>query len=172
MAQAKFQPAQVSASKFTMLRCLVAMAHADGVVTDEERAYVSALANRMSLTNEQRTTLERDLVHAQDVGDLFRHINDPNYRSQVLYFARLMAFKDGILHPSEQEMLDKLHALATDGLDMSAIRAEVQRVVETKMAQHDIVIDHNRPKKGEHFIPWMQWLDEILLRLGIDLLRD
>ncbi len=172
MAQAKLQPAPVNASKFTMLRCLVAMAHADGVVTDEERAYVSALANRMSLTNEQRTTLERDLVHAQDVGDLFRHINDPNYRSQVLYFARLMAFKDGILHPSEQEMLDKLHALATDGLDMGAIRAEVQRVVETKMAQHDIVIDHNRPKKGEHFIPWMQWLDEILLRLGIDLLRD
>lgn len=172
MAKEKIAISEVSNSKFTMLRCLVAMAHADGVVTDEERAYVSALSNRMPLTREQRATLERDLVHAQDVGDLFRHINDPNYRSQVLYFARLMAFKDGVLHPSEQEMLDRLHALATDGLDMEQIRADVARVVETKMAQHDIVLDQNRPKKGEHFIPWMQWLDEILLKLGIDLLKD
>lgn len=168
----EFGTAQVSTSKFTMLRCLIAMAHADGVVTEDEIAYVSALANRMPLTPEQRGILERDLDVPQDIGDLFRHINDPNYRSQVLYFARLMAFKDGVLHPSEQDMLDRLHGLATDGLDMDEIRKDVRKVVEAEMTLHDIRIDENRPRKGKHFIPWMQWLDELLLSLGIDILRD
>lgn len=161
----------VGTSKFYMLRCIVAMAHADGIVTEEEIAYAHALMNRMPLTDEQRGILENDLEEAQDIDDLLPYINDPNYRSQVVYFARLMAFKDGHLHPSEQELLDRLHANAIEGLDMDAIRAEVREAVQVEIMLHDIEIDGNRPKKGGHFIPWLQWLDELLLWLGIDILR-
>lgn len=172
MAQEQMNTDHVSNSKFYMLRCIVAMAHADGIITDEERAYVSALTNRLPLTDEQRNTIETDLGVAQDVADLFRYINDPRYRGQVVYFARLMAHKDGHLDPSEQDLLDRLHALATDGLDMDQIRSDVKKAVEADLTIHDIKIDENRPKKGAHFIPWMQWLDEVLLAVGIDILRD
>jgi uncharacterized membrane protein YebE (DUF533 family) len=172
MAQENFDQDVVSTSKFHMLRCLVCMAHADGIVVEEEIAYISALMNRLPLTEEQRDTLESDLDQEQRLEDLLRYINEPKYRGQVVYFARLMAYKDGLLHPSEQEMLDKMHTYAVDGLDMEHIRKSVQKVAAAELFVHDIEIDENRPKKGKHFIPWLQWLDEWMLDLGIDLLRD
>lgn len=172
MAQENFEQDNVSNSKFHMIRCLIAMAHADGVICDEERAYISALMNRLPLKDDQRDTLENDLTHAQDVGYLFARINDPRYRGQVVYFARLMAYKDGNLHPSEQELLDRLHAMATDGLDIETIRADAKRAVEKELFIHDISIDKNRVTKHGHFIPYFQWLDEILLAIGIDLMKD
>ncbi len=167
-----FEKNIVSNSKLYMLRCVIAMAHADGIIAPEERAYVTAIMNRIPLTPEQRQTLENDFDHAQDMSDLFRHINDPRYRSQVSYFARLMAFKDGVLHPSEQELLDRLHAMTTAGLDIKAIKADVQKAVTAEMNLHDIKVDQNRPTRGGHFIPWFELLDEFLLRIGIDLMRD
>lgn len=162
----------VSNSKFYMLRCLIAMAHADGIVTDAEIAYISGIMNRIPLSAEQRSVLENDFETPQDIGNLLRHINDPVYRGQLPYFARILAFKDGHLHPAEKELLDKMHAYAVDGLDMDAIRKEARKAVDAEMLLHDISIQNNRPVKGHHIIPWFQWFDELLLKLGIDLLRD
>lgn len=171
MAQDNFDKDHVSTSKFYMIRCIIAMAHADGVICNEERAYISALTNRLPLSTEQRNTIETDMVTQQDVGSLFRHINDPCFRGQVVYFARLMAYKDGVLDPSEKELLDRLHALATDGLDIETIRGEAQKAVRAELLVHDITIDKNRPTKHGHIIPYFQWLDEIMLALGIDLMK-
>jgi uncharacterized membrane protein YebE (DUF533 family) len=171
MTQKNFDQDHVSTSKLYMLRCLVAMAHADGVFCDLERAYIANMMDRIPLNDEQRSILENDFENAQDVGDLFRYINEPRYRGEVVYFARIMAFKDGNLHPNEQQVLDHLHLMATDGLDMDGIRADVKKAVETEMMLHDIEIDKNRPMKGGHFIPYFQWLDEILLAIGVDVLR-
>lgn len=172
MVQENFDRDFVSTSKFYMLRCLIAMAHADEIVTDEERAYISALTSRIPLNDEQRSILDTDLIKAQSIADLLPHINDPRFRGQLVYFARLMAYKDGVLDPSEQDLLDKMHAFAMDGLDMDAIRVDVQKAVNTKMALHDIQMDAGRPTKRGHMIPWFQWLDELLLHAGIDLMRD
>lgn len=171
MTRENFAEDHVSHSKFCMIRCLVSVAHADGVFCDEEREYVTGMMNRIPLSSEQRATLEADFRTPQDVADLMRQINDPRFRGQVVYFARLMAHKDGVLHPKEAEIIDHLHLQATEGLDMEAIRAKAQEVANAKLAAHDIEIDQNRPVKGGHIIPYFQWLDEILLALGIDLMR-
>lgn len=158
-------------SKFYMLRCIVAIAHADGVICDEEHAYIAALMNRLPLTMEQRGRLERDFDEPQKIEDLFRYINDPLYRSQVLYFCRIMAYKDGVLDPSEELMLEKIQAMTTDGLDMETIRKEAQIVVQSQMTLHGVEINKNRPMRGKHMIPWTQLLDELLLMMGIDLMK-
>ena len=170
--QADLDKNMVSTSKFYMLRCLVAMAHADGVVCDEERAYMNALISRLPLTPEQESILDNDLHEAQPIEELLPYINDPRYRGQLPYFARLMAYKDGELHPNEEALLNKMHAYAVDGLDIEAISAEAKKAAEAELFIHDISIDEDRPQKGGHFIPWIQWLDEILLFLGVDLMRD
>ena len=163
---------KVGHSKFYMFRCLIAMAHADGVIADEERAYISAFTNRLDFTEEQLNTIENDFDEAQSVQDLMRHINDPVFRGQVPYFARLMAHKDGNLHPSEDEMLKKMHATAVEGLDLDALKAEAKKATAVDLAVHDIHVDTvGRPQKGGHVIPWFQWFDELLLKMGIDLLR-
>ncbi len=168
MTQENIENNKVSIGKFYMLRCLIVMAHVDGKICEDERAYMSALMNRLYLKDEQRNILEDDFKNQQDIGDLFRHINDPRYRGQVVYFARLMAHKDGILAPSEQDLLDHLHAMATNGLDIESIRADAQKATAAELLIHDIEINENRPTKHGHFIPYLQWLDEILLSIGID----
>tara|TARA_B100001989_G_C24532475_1_gene462418 strand:- start:745 stop:1263 length:519 start_codon:yes stop_codon:yes gene_type:complete len=172
MAQENFDKEHVGTSKFYMLRCLVAMAHADGIICEAEQAYISALMSRLPLTDDQRKTLYDDLDTPQKIEDLLPYINAPKFRGQLCYFARLMAYKDGVLSPSEEQLLEKMHAYATDGLDMEAIRQDVQTAVSAEMTMHDIEIDQNRPKRGKHFIPYFQWLDEVLLNLGIDLMKD
>ena len=167
MAQENFDKDNVSTSKFYMLRCIVAMAHADGHVCDEERAYIHALMNRLPFSNDQRETLESDLENEQDIGTLFAHINDPRYRGQVVYFARILAYKDGKLDIGEQALLDKLHAMATEGLDMDAIRGDVKKAVSLNLSEHDVQIDHYRSDGGIFGL-----LDRVFLNLGIDLLKD
>jgi len=167
MAQENFDKDIVSNSKFYMLRCVIAMAHQDGEVCDEERAYMTAMARHLPLSDEQRETLMSDLDIAQDVADMFRNINEPKYRGQVCYFARLMAFKDGVLDPSEQDLLDKLHAMATSGLDMDSIRADAQAATSMRMAQHEINLDKHRPQGGLFGL-----FDKMLMAMGVDLLRD
>ncbi len=157
----------VSNSKFHMIRCLIAMALADGVICDEERAYITALTRRLNLTEEQKNTLKSDMTTPQDVGDLFRHINDPRYRGQAVYFARLMAFKDGVMEPSEQDLLNRLHSMATDGLDIETIRADAKKAVALDMSQHDINVDKLKPQGGLFGL-----FDEMMLKIGIDLMRD
>lgn len=167
MTQENFDKDTVSTSKLNMLRCLIAMAHADGTVCDEERAYMHALISRLPLTTEQKKTLEDDLSTKQDIGYLFAHINDPRYRGQVVYFARIMAYKDGTLEPSEQELLDRLHAMATDGLDIESIRADAQKAAAVELNAHDISIDQYRPEGGIFGL-----FDRMMLYIGIDLVDD
>jgi len=163
----------VSTSKLYMLRCVIAMAHADGIVTDAEKAYIAGIMNHLPLTDEQRRTLEGDLVKSQKVEDMLRYINDPVYRGQVVDFARIMAFKDGHLDPSEEILLKKLNAYALDGVDLAAVKKAVHESVAREMQAYDLKHGADRPvsRHSKFSIPWFQMLDEILLSAGIDLME-
>ncbi len=168
MAEDDFDRTTVSTSKLYMLRCVIAMAHADGQVCDEERAYIHAIMNRIPLTKEQRDILDNDLdVPHENIAELFAHINDPKFRSQVIYFARIMAYRDGVLSPSEEDLLNRLHAIATDGLNMDAIRADVKQAITLEMNQLDIKVDKFRPEGGLFGL-----FDRLMLWMDIDLMRE
>lgn len=154
-------------SKFYMIRCVIAMAHADGEVCDEERAYINALMRHINFSDEQRQTLRDDLDNEQDVADLFRYINDPRFRGQTVYFARILAHKDGVLDPSEQDLLDRIHAMATDGLDLEQIRADAHKAAQVNLKDHDLTLDRIAPQGGLFGV-----FDEMMLSLGYDLTKD
>lgn len=159
----------VSHSKYTMLRCLIALAHADGVLHEEEITYISAIMNRIPLSDEQRSQLEADFDTPQDLFTLLTEINEPTYRSQVAYFGRILTYKDG-LHPKEEEILNKLEETLRSEVNIDEVRENVQREVNKVLIEHDISIAENRLKQGKHFLSWFYLLDRLLLKLGIDLL--
>lgn len=169
MAQENIEQEHVPTSKFYMFRCMIVIAHADGVFCDAERAYMYSIMNhtRVPLTKEQYATLEDDMVNPKAIEDLLPYINDPKYRGQLVYFARLMAAKDGQIDADEETLLNILHAYAVDGLDMDAIRAQVQEAIAYNLNEHDIDIDKIRPNSG-----LFGAFDRIMLSLGIDLMRD
>ena len=140
----------ISKSQFYMLRCLIAMAHADGVFHDDERDYIETMMNRNSLSDEQISTLRTDMEMPQDVGGLFTEIEDPKFRGQVVYFARLMAHKDGVLDPSEEDLIERLHGYAMEKVDIDEVRDIVGKVLESRLPE----------KEDDH--SFMRWLDETL----------
>ncbi|MFP4313844.1 MAG: DUF533 domain-containing protein [Alphaproteobacteria bacterium] len=157
----------VGNSQFHMIRCVVAMAHADGIVCDKEIEHIENLIARMPFNAEQKSTLRHDLKERQNVSSLLAHINDPKYRGQVVYFARLLAYKDGELHPSEEALLKRMHLTVTDGLDMEQIRSDVHNYVTLEMVKHETNMDAQRPDTGLFGL-----LDRFMLWCGIDLMDE
>ena len=160
----------VSTSMFYMWRCVICIAHADGMIHDKEIAYLRRIFGNMDraygLTDEQKAIFEDDLENPKQIRDLIRDINDPYFRSQLIYFGGLMAHADGALHPSEDALLKKLHADQLASLDMEQIRAEVHNAVAGEMFQHDMKI--NDIWSGSVLL---RSIDALLLYFGIDI-RD
>lgn len=151
----------VSKSKFYMLRCLIAMAHADGIFHHDEREYIESMMSKLPLSKEQIAVLHGDMVNEQRPDELFAQIEEPKYRGQVVYFARLMAFKDGVVDPSEEDLLKHLHGRSTENLDMEKIRSNVKKSVQEEMAKHDITIDGGQLSKDGEKVSLFQWFDEM-----------
>lgn len=159
----------ISTSTFYMWRVIIAIAHADGRVQDEERAYLKRIFANMDrvygLTAEQKTAFESDLTTPQSIPDMMRYINDPSCRGQLIYFGGLLARADGVLDPKEDEILKKLRADQLASLDMDRIRKDARDAVADQIFRHDIAMQEYRPQKGLCAV-----LDSLLLRLGIDLM--
>src|SRR6218665_2824571 len=112
----------VSHSMFYMWRCVIVVAHADARIQPEELAFLRLIFGNMDrayvLTPLQKSTLEDDIVNEKRMSDLLPQINDPYFRSQLIYFAGLLAYSDKELHPSEDAILKKLRADQLASLDM------------------------------------------------------
>ncbi len=115
-----------------MWRCIVAIAHADGKVHEAERAYLLKMFDNMervkTLTQDQRAVLEADLDIAQDPFERLDKVQAPAYRAQVLHFALYLAKIDGVIDPTEQDMLDRLHAKIRDQSE-EILRAQARAVL-------------------------------------------
>lgn len=167
MQEHAFGQNDVGTSQFNMFRCVIAMAHADHIITDEEQAYVMGFVQKLPFTEEQKSTLLADLKEKQDMRALLSHINDPKYRGQLVYFARLLAYKDGNLHPEEDELLQYFKAAITENIDMEGIRASVNEEVQRELILQEIKTDSGRPDTG-----FSGLFDRFMLFCGIDLMDE
>lgn len=154
---------------FYMWRCVIVIAHADGVVTDKEKAYLNNVFTNMgrayALTAEQESAFKDDMENEKKIADLLPYINDPAARSQLIYFGGLLARADGVLDPQEDAILKKLHADQLKSLDMDQIRIQVKAAVKDELFQHDLKMNSTRPQRGITAV-----LDRFLQWLGIDIL--
>ena len=138
---------EIPKSKFIMFRCLVSMAHADGILCDREKEYMRTLLDGHRLSLVQKQTIEDDFVSPAHMHLLVKMIDEPVYRSQVVYFAHVMAHKDGVLHPNEEFMLGKLRDYMLDQADLQSLRPHVRDVLARTMDRHDI--DSGEPTQRE-----------------------
>jgi uncharacterized membrane protein YebE (DUF533 family) len=156
-------------SMYYMWRAVIALAHADGLVQEAEREYITRITGNMArvyeLTQDQVAGWKKGLDTPESINDLLRYINDPQYRSQLIYFGARLAWSDGTLAPSEDAILKKLRADQMASLDMEQIRKDVAAAVADEMFAHDLKMSALRPQTGLSGM-----LDDILLRTGVDLM--
>jgi len=151
----------VSESKLYMLRCMVAMAHADNVLHEKEREYIIQLAGNLPLNEDQLQILLEDLYVPQSLEVLLPHITELKFIGQLTYFARLMAYKDGNFSLSEKEFLNKLADYQTENASRY-IRKSAMKMADQELVLHDITIKDNRAFRSGKRITWFELQNEIL----------
>ena len=83
-------------SQLNMWRAVIAIAHADGTVQQEEKDYLyKTLANidrSYNLKDAQRMALANDLKTPQDISTLIPLITDPQHRAMLVHFGEVLAW--------------------------------------------------------------------------------
>lgn len=102
----------ITQSRFYMWRAVVAMVHADGVVTPHELAFVNDYLADIDLSAKQIEMIGHDFHTPQDVYDMFARITDRQDQRDFFALARALSWCDGDYDGQEKiiiEHLEKLH---------------------------------------------------------------
>ncbi len=154
-----------------MWRCIIAIAHADGKIHEEERSYLEKVFNGMQrargLTPEQRAILEGDIETQRDPEEFLKQITDPSYRGQIMHFALYLAKCDGVIDITERQLIDKLHLSVTQGRVTEEIKEQARDAVKIEASAHHTQVEENRPQEG-----LTAFMDDMLLKMGVDVMDE
>lgn len=171
ITEQKEYPEEVRAqSRFFMIRCLIAIAHIDKVMHPAEEVYLWALINHLNFDDEQLDTIRKAFREPEDISLLAPKIVVPKKKLQLMYFARILAFKDEALHVDEIDILQRLERFFKDDFDMK----EISTKTEAFLKKHKYMKSSNEfgIERAGYVVPWFQLFDEFMLDLGLDFLKN
>jgi len=115
-----------------MWRAVVAMVHADGVVTPHEIDFVNSHIFDLGLSEEQMKIIQGDIQAPQDVNGMFSLIEIQKDKRDFFVLARALAWCDGDLDKQEAKILHKIHAkhMATGEESLLKESSEILNEVE------------------------------------------
>lgn len=122
----------VSASRFYMLRAVVAMAHADGVVTAHELSFINEHIKHINLSKSQIEMIGVDLKNPQDVYQMFSHITNAEDRRDFFALARALSWCDGDYDAQEKHIITQLekHVISEENLALLQKSRDIINEVE------------------------------------------
>lgn len=141
----------LSTSQFYMWRAVFAMAHADDVITDDERDFMYKAIGNHAFSDFQKDILLNDIENKQDIASMFSFITEQEDRSKFFYYARMLCWSDGDFDTQEQEILTRLKRSYLQNVDFDKIMQDVS--LELDDDDKDKMNDdraHFDSLKGEH----------------------
>lgn len=112
---------KISESRFYMWRALFAVAHADQVVTAQEKTMMHRIIAENPFNETQAEVLRCDIEQKQDVRFLFARISDPEDRSLFFDHARTLVWCDGQFAGVEQDVIAELSRMHFQSADLDAL---------------------------------------------------
>lgn len=103
-------------SVLNMWRTVFAIAHADGVVTPEEKEFMADTLADLNLSSEQRAVLEADIDTPQDITSMYNRIANKEDKVKFFQFAKTMAWVDGDYAEEERQVIERLQKLREEPL--------------------------------------------------------
>ncbi len=152
----------VSESTFYMWRAIFALAHADHVVSDEEKKFINKTLATVGFSDAQKQLLEKDIATPQDVTEMFMRISDQEDRSHFFYFARMLLWSDGDFAQQEQAILTELARTHFHSADVDKMLKAVSLELEDE--QKDWLLEDMDSASQKQGIGGV--LDRFLSRLG------
>ena len=165
---------KISDSLFNMWRCVIALAHADGEVQSQERAYIERIIGNLDrvygLTPEQKKTYADDLAAAPSLKDLLPLVKEPQDRASLVYFADIIVWADGTLSEEEEKLLKQLNNEQMAKVDMNRTRVLIEADRIKRAVEYERETTKLRTEAGKRS-PTFAALDRLLRKFGIDMLE-
>ncbi len=155
----------ITKSRFHMWRAVLAMAHADNKVTQEEVGFVENYLERIPFSRKQKNILRDDLQNPKKVGDMLSGVINPTDRADFFQFATMLAWSDNDYSIREKDLVDRLT------VDQKAKRNEEEllenlRQAKTAGALRRALENEEYKKQAEkvaglsnvirYIVPWME----------------
>lgn len=107
----KRQPGtSVSDSRFFMWRAVFALAHADGQVTGEEKAFVENYLHYVPFSDAQKDRIRQDLSDPQGVNAMLIGVSQPEDMADFFQFALMLVRCDASYDEQERAIVERLTA--------------------------------------------------------------
>ncbi len=94
-----------------MWRGIVAMAHADGIVTPQEISFIHDYAKEIPFNEEELEIFMQDFQTPQDAYEMFARMTDPQDRKDFFILARALSWCDGDYAAQEKHIIHCLEKL-------------------------------------------------------------
>jgi len=117
------------ASQFYMWRAIIAMVHADGIVTPQELAFVQENTKDLPFSQAQRQVLLSDFQTPRDVFTMFSQITSPKDRRDFFVLARALCWADGEYDRQEKNIMEVLEGFQIEKED-KALLEESRQVIQ------------------------------------------
>ncbi len=135
--------AGVNNSQFHMWRTLFSVAHADGIVTDEEVKFMAHILEDINFSDEQTAILKDDIVNPKSCEAMFAGITSHDDRTRFFDFARDLVWVDGNFASEEQTAMIRLMQMHFEESNVDNLVGKVSLEFEddTRFAVEDGLYD-------------------------------
>ncbi|MGH1398871.1 MAG: DUF533 domain-containing protein [Alphaproteobacteria bacterium] len=120
----------ITDSQFYMWRAIFAVAHADGIVTDEEVRFMAETLELLPFSESQRATLSHDAKETQNIEDMFKGITDAADQAEFFKIAHKLVHIDGDYGAAEQSIMLKLKNLHVREINLDDLVGRVDLQLE------------------------------------------
>ncbi len=134
-------------SRFYMWRAVVAMVHADGVVTPHELSFINNHIREINLSADQLKMIGEDLQTPQDAYEMFAHITDKQDKRDFFALARALSWCDGDFASQEQHIIECLEDKRVDNETMGILQESREIVQEIELDRDQWKFKSDRSKK-------------------------
>jgi hypothetical protein len=145
-------PSGVSESRFYMWRAVVAMVHADGVVTPHELSFVNDHVNAIRLSGAQTKIIGEDLKTPQDAYDMFARIYENQDKRDFFALARALSWCDGDFASQEENIIKHLEAVHMDEKTQNLLNESREIMNEVELFQNQWKFKSERSKNLFEFL--------------------
>ena len=108
----------LSESRLHMWRGVVAMAHADGVVTPHELSFINEYMKKLDIPQAQLDVIGQDILHEQDIDEVFSKITERQDKIDFFALARALSWCDGDFDAQEKRIIDRLESVAVENQEI------------------------------------------------------
>ncbi len=137
----------ISESRFYMWRCVVGIAHADGVVTPHELSFINDYIKHLNFSQGQLDIIGEDLREPKDIYQMFACIEEAEDKRDFFALARALSWCDGDYDAQEELIIGRLAKQSLLSENQEALEDSRELTNEIELCDNQWQFKTERSKK-------------------------